>query len=377
MSDRVTKKIAVLPGDGIGPEVVAQALKVLKALEEKYGHDFELGFGDIGGIAIDKTGSPLPPETVEIAEKSDAVLLGAVGMPKYDNNPNARVRPEQGLLGIRKALDLYLNVRPVTVLPSMAQDSVLKPEVISNVDFTIYRELSSGIYFGDKQEVDESADERVAWDVCKYTEKEVRRILKRAFKAARTRRGELCVVDKANVLASSRLWRKTAQSMAEKYDDVKVSYMFVDNAAMQLVLNPGQFDVIATSNMFGDILSDLASAMAGSLGMLPSASLGGHSALFEPVHGSYPQAAGKDIANPLATILSVQLMMEYFGLYQEGRDIQEAIKKLLAKGIGTPDMHPEHEYGCAHVGDILSYIIADGDFEMRDNRQGQGASTII
>lgn len=372
------KNIVVLPGDGIGPEVVHQGVKVLRAIAEKYGHEFNFEKGLIGGEAIEKTGTPLPPETVAICEKADAVLLGAVGMPKYDNDPSATVRPEQGLLGIRKALDLYLNVRPVIIIDQMANQSALRKELISGTSFTIYRELSSGIYFGKRKEASiNSKGEMSASDLCRYTKPEVARVLKAAFKSARKRKGKLCVVDKANVLASSRLWRKVAMDMESKYPDVSVSYMYVDNAAMQLVQNPSQFDVIVTSNMFGDILSDLSSAIVGSLGLLPSASIGTHSALFEPVHGSYPEAMGKDIANPIATILSVKLMLEYFGLVEEAEDIKNSINECIKKGVGTPDMNPAHEYGCAFMGDIISLIILEGEFELNDHRVDESMSTII
>jgi len=378
VSNAVKKNIAVLPGDGIGPEVVHQAIKVLRAIAEKYGHDFQFKKALIGGEAIHKTGIPLPPETVEACEQADAILLGAVGMPKYDNDPNATVRPEQGLLGLRKTLDLYLNIRPVIVIDQMVDQSVLKADVIRGTSFTIYRELSSGIYFGKKKE--SSTDpygETSASDLCKYTRSEVTRVLKAAFKAARKRKGKLCIVDKANTLASSRLWRKVAIEMESKYPAVSVSYLYVDNAAMQLVLNPSQFDVIVTSNMFGDILSHLSSAIVGSLGLLPSASIGRHSALFEPVHGSYPEALGKDIANPIAAILSARLMLEHFGMVDEANDVKNAINECIKQGVGTPDMKPEHEYGCALMGDIISLIILEGEFKIKEHRAGESVSTII
>ena len=378
VSNIMRKNIVVLPGDGIGPEVVHQAVKVLRAIGEKYGHEFLFKRELIGGDAIDKTGMPLPPETVLACEQADAVLLGAVGLPKYDNDPNATIRPEQGLLGIRKALDLYLNIRPVNVIDQMVDQSVLKSDVISGTSFTIFRELSSGIYFGKKKESSANSEGVIsASDLCKYTKPEVVRVLKAAFKSARKRKGKLCVVDKANILASSRLWRKVAIEMESEYPDVNVTYMYVDNAAMQLVQDPSQFDVIVTSNMFGDILSDLSSAIVGSLGLLPSASIGTHSALFEPVHGSYPEAAGKDNANPIATILSVKLMLEYFGLIEEAEEIKSAINECIKKGIGTPDMHPAHEYGCAFMGDIISLIILEGEFEIKDHHVGESRSTII
>ena len=375
MPDVKHRKIAVLPGDGIGPEVVKQAIKALRAIGEKYNYTFEFDKGFIGAEAIDETGEALPAETIALCESADAILLGAVGLPKYDNDPDARVRPEQGLLALRKALGLYLNIRPIHVMPTMAKHSVLKPEVIGDASFVIYRELSSGIYFGEKNELAEGGID--ASDLCKYSVAEVERVVRDGFTAARARNGKLCVVDKANVLATSRLWRKVALGLQSQYPDVEVSYMYVDNAAMQLVLNPTQFDVIVTSNMFGDILSDLSSAIAGSLGLLPSASIGSGTALFEPVHGSYPQAMGKDIANPIATILSVAQMMDYFEDHAAGDDIRRAVNLCVEKGLGTPDMHPEHELGCAHLGDMIALAITEGDFQLKQDRTSTGVSTII
>jgi len=375
MSEQITKKIAVLPGDGIGPEVTHQAVKVLHAIEERFGYKFEFSKALIGACAIDQTGSPLPQETIDLCESADAILLGAVGAPKYDNDPDAKVRPEQGLLGLRKSLGLYLNIRPMKVYEQMVQHSNLKAEVISGVDLTIYRELGSGIYFGEKEELAEGSSH--ASDLCLYTVEEVERVVRDAFKAARKRRGKLCVVDKANVLASSRLWRKTARRLADENPDVEVSYMYVDNAAMQLVLNPGQFDVIVTSNMFGDILSDLASTIGGSIGLLPSASIGTGPALFEPVHGSYPEATGKDIANPLAMILSVAQMLDHFGLAEAAQTVRYGVEDCLNKGLGTPDLHPEHEVGCAHLGDMVSVAVHDGKIQLKQSGTSTGVSTII
>ncbi len=378
MADKVTKRIAVLPGDGIGPEVVHQAIKALKAVEDKFGHKFEMERGSIGGEAIEKYGSPLPESTVELCAKSDAVLLGAVGMPKYDNDPSATVRPEQGLLGLRKVLDVYINIRPVEIFSTIKDQSSLKTELLNDVDFVIYRELGSGIYFGERQEGTEQPDgTTVAYDICSYSDKEIRRVVKEAMKAARRRKGKVCVVDKANVLASSRLWRKTATEVAANYPDIEVSFMFVDNAAMQLVLQPAQFDVIVTSNMFGDILSDLGSAITGSLGVLPSASIGDSSALFEPVHGSYPQAAGKDIANPIATILSASQMLDYFGLKKEALAVRTAVRHCVNLGLGTPDMHPVHELGCGQLGDMIAMAIHEGEIELKQFQRSAGVSTII
>ncbi|MDX1478216.1 MAG: 3-isopropylmalate dehydrogenase [Saprospiraceae bacterium] len=374
MTDRI-REIAVLAGDGIGPEVMRQGLRVLQAVTEKYGYAFNLSSALIGGAAIAKTGSPLPPETLELCDGADAVLLGAVGLPEYDQDPNITVRPEQGLLGLRKALQLYLNIRPVTIFPSMVEQSVLKPQVLNDVDFVIYRELSSGIYFGEKHEASETSPN--ASDLCAYTSEEIHRVVTRAFAAAESRRGQLCLVDKANVLATSRLWRQVTMRLAADHPAVTVDYMYVDNAAMQLVLNPRQFDVIVTSNMFGDILSDLASAIVGSIGLLPSASIGTGTALFEPVHGSYPQAAGKDIANPLAMILSVAMMLEHLGLSDAAADVREAVRRCTDKGIGTSDMHPEHECGCSKMGELIAHMVADEDFRLNVGKKGAISDTII
>ncbi|MDX1938244.1 MAG: 3-isopropylmalate dehydrogenase, partial [Flavihumibacter sp.] len=314
------KKIAILNGDGIGPEVTAQSIKVLNAVAQQYGHQFEYKEALIGADAIDKTGSALPAETVDICLDSDGVLFGAVGHPKYDNDPAAKVRPEQGILGIRKALQLFANIRPITTYPSLQHLSPLKPKQLEGVDCIIFRELTGGIYFGKKQT---SEDGTYASDECSYSQPEIERIAHLAFQYAQKRRKKLTLVDKANVLDTSRLWRKTVQAIAAQYSDVAVDYMFVDNAAMQLIINPKQFDVILTENMFGDIISDEASVLAGSLGMLPSASVGNGTALFEPIHGSYPQAAGKDIANPLGSILSAAMLLDHFGLQKEAAAVRE------------------------------------------------------
>lgn len=378
MGDSVSRNIAVLPGDGIGPEVIHQAVKSLRAVEDRFGHKFNLERGSIGGEAIEKSGTPLPESTIELCTKSDAVLLGAVGMPKYDNDPSATVRPEQGLLGLRKVLGVYINIRPVEIFSTIKDQSSLKAELLEGVDFVIYRELGSGIYFGERQEAKAQEDgTSVAYDVCSYSDHEIRRVVKEAMKAARRRKGKVCVVDKANVLASSRLWRKTAAEVAANYPDVDVSFMFVDNAAMQLVLQPAQFDVVVTSNMFGDILSDLGSAITGSLGVLPSASVGDRSALFEPVHGSYPQAAGKDIANPIATILSVSQMLDYFGLKTEALAVRTAVRHCVSLGLGTPDMHPVHELGCGQLGDMIAMAVHEGEIELKQFQRSTGVSTII
>ena len=307
------KKIAILNGDGIGPEVTGQSIRVLNAVAERFGHIFEYHEALIGADAIDKTGTALPSETIDICLDCDAVLFGAVGHPKYDNDPNAKVRPEQGILGIRKALQLFANIRPVTTYPTLQHLCPIKPKNMEGVDFIIFRELTGGIYFGKKQTAEDGSS---ASDECSYTKEEIARISHLAFQYAQKRRKKLTLVDKANVLETSRLWRKTVQEMTAQYKDVAVNYMYVDNAAMQIILNPRQFDVILTENIFGDIISDEASVLSGSLGLLPSASLGSGSALFEPIHGSYPQAAGKDIANPLGSILSAAMLLDYLKMPQ-------------------------------------------------------------
>ena len=367
-------KIAVLPGDGIGPEVIQQGLKVLNAIEERFGHSFQLHFADIGGVAIDKTGNPLPEKTIETCLAADAVLFGAIGDPKYDNDPSSKVRPEQGLLGIRKALGLFCNIRPVIIFPNLKHLSPIKESYLRDVDFVIYRELISGIYFGKKGRKN---DGKTAFDTCIYRTTEIERIGQLAFQHAMRRRKKVTLVDKANVLESSRLWRETIQKMATAYPDIEMDYMFVDNAAMQLVLNPSQFDVILTDNMFGDILSDESSVLAGSLGLIPSSSIGSKTSLFEPIHGSFPQGAGKDIANPIATVLSVAMMLDHLGLHAESNIIQKAVNHLLKAKIGTPDLKTDKIYSCSKVGDVLEALISSEEVKWDQQKFEEGSSTII
>ncbi len=362
----VTKKIAVLAGDGIGPEVMAQGVKVLKAIEDKYGHTFHLKKSMIGGCAIDKTGNPLPEETLEIALDADAVLLGAIGTPKYAD-PTLKVRPEQGLLGLRKALGLYANIRPIKAYDKLVGLSPIKNERIQGADFVIFRELTGGIYFGDNDRNDTNT---MAYDTMTYHDYEIERIAHAAFKTAMNRRRELCLVDKANVLESSRFWRETVDRVAKDYPDVTLSYLYVDNAAMQLILNPTRFDVMLTANLFGDILSDEASVIGGSLGLLPSASIGNKRCLFEPVHGSFPEGAGKDIANPTAMILSVAMMFDHLELYQEAKDIYDAIDECMDKSIMTPDLNPEVSYSCSQFGDIVQAIISGDEINIKSVQEG-------
>ncbi|MBN1985560.1 MAG: 3-isopropylmalate dehydrogenase [Prolixibacteraceae bacterium] len=344
--------IAILPGDGIGPEIVEQAMKVVKAVAQKFNHELAYEYGLTGAAAIDKVGDPYPAETHELCMKSDAVLFGAIGDPKFDNNPKAPVRPEQGLLAMRKKLGLYANIRPVETFESLLHKSPLRRELVEGANFVCIRELTGGIYFGEKGRKDNG---NTAFDTNTYTREEIERILKLAYEFAGKRNNKLTVVDKANVLESSRLWREVAQEMAPGYPDIKTEYMFVDNAAMQIIQWPKNFDVMVTENMFGDILTDEASVITGSLGLLPSASIGIHTSVFEPIHGSYPQAAGKDIANPIATILSAAMMFEYaFNLTGEGKIIRDAVAASLAEGYVTVDIAEGKSYKTSEVGDWIA-----------------------
>jgi 3-isopropylmalate dehydrogenase len=350
--------VAVLPGDGIGPEIVEQALKVTNAICARFGHELNTKTGLVGAVAIDETGNPYPDETHQLCMDSDAVLFGAIGHPRFDNDPSAKVRPEQGLLAMRKKLGLYANIRPTITFPSLLDMSPLRRDRIEGADFVAIRELTGGIYFGQPQ--GRSEDGNTAYDTSIYTRAEVERILKLAFEFAMQRRKKLTIVDKANVLATSRLWRTISQEMAPKYPEVEVEYMFVDNAAMQIIQWPKRFDVMVTENMFGDILTDEASVISGSLGLLPSASIGIHTSVFEPIHGSYPQAAGKNIANPCATILSAAMMFEYaFKLQDEAALITEAVNASIEAKAVTEDLAGEggKALGTDEVGDwIVEYI---------------------
>ncbi len=348
--------VGILPGDGIGPEIMEQAKKILLAVEKMGNHAFHCEEGYIGGVAIDRTGNPFPDETYELCKRSDAVLFGAIGEPKYDHDPKAKIRPEQGLLAMRKKLGLFANIRPVRSFRSLAQKSPLRSDLIDNIDFVVIRELTGGIYFGEPR--GRSEDGKTAFDTCLYTRDEVHRILELAFTYARNRKNKVTVVDKANVLATSRLWRETAQKLHAENSDIQMEYMFVDNAAMQLIQYPKQFDVIVTENMFGDILTDEASVITGSLGLLPSASVGLLTSVFEPIHGSYPQAAGKNIANPLGMILSTALMLDVaFNLHAESDRIVEAVEKSLEEGVVTEDIADQKPYSTSEVGDwVAGYI---------------------
>ena len=349
----MTKTIVVIESDGIGPEVTRQSVKILNAVAEKFNHEFDYQYCLMGAVAIDKTGNPLPDETIEACLNSDAILFGAIGHPKYDNDPSAKVRPEQGLLKLRRSLQLFANIRPITVYPSLHHLAPLKSSILEDVDFVIFRELTGGIYFGKKELSEDGAQ---AIDECIYTKKEIERVADLAFQFAQKpgRRKKLTLVDKANVLETSRLWRRTVQEVAKRHASVKVDYLFVDNAAMQIIQNPKQFDVILTENMFGDIISDEASVLSGSLGLLPSASVGMGTVLFEPIHGSYPQAAGKDIANPLGSILSAAMMLEYLGMTDEARLVREAVNWTLENSFVTKDLDPVNFYFTSTIGELIT-----------------------
>ncbi len=357
--------IALIPGDGIGPEVIEQAKKVLSSISQKYDVEFNYTEVLLGGAALDKTGVPLPEETVNICKQSDAVLLGAVGGEKWDKLPG-HLRPEAGLLGIRKALEVFANLRPAILFSQLKDASTLKPEVLGDgLNIMVVRELTGDVYFGEKKR-EGQGKEMKAWDTALYSVAEVERIARKAFEIARGRNKKLTSVDKANVLESSRLWRETVCKVAEDYPDVELNHMYVDNAAMQLIRNPKQFDVIVTTNMFGDILSDEASMLTGSLGMLPSASLGeGSLGLYEPVHGSAPDIAGQDKANPIATIMSVAMMLRYSLNMEEGAaDIEQAVTKVLDQGYRTADiMQPGMTLvGTEKMGDLIAkYVLNPED----------------
>lgn len=349
-------RIALLSGDGIGPEIIDQAKKVVLAIAKKFGHNIQFTPALVGAIAIDETGNPFPDESFELCCSSDAVLFGAIGDPKYDNDPKAKIRPEQGLLTMRKKLGLYANVRPVNTFRSLIERSPIRQELIEDVDIMVVRELTGGIYFGEKGRSD---DGNTAFDTNIYTRQEIERIVRLACKYAMNRSKKLTVVDKANVLETSRLWRETARDIVKQFPEIDTSYMFIDNAAMQLIQNPKQFDVIVTENMFGDILTDEASVITGSLGLLPSASIGKLTSVFEPIHGSYPQAKGKNIANPLGMILSAAMMFEYeFLLNSEAKLIREAVSSSLENEFSTEDISGKNPKKTSEVGDwIVNYIL--------------------
>ena len=348
----MNKKITVLPGDGIGPEVVREAIKSLDAIAKRFGHQFEYQEGLVGAAAIDVTGNPYPQETHDLCLWGDAILFGAIGDPKYDNDPSAKIRPEQGLLEMRSALGLYANIRPVKSYDSLLNASPLRADIVKGVDFVVVRELVSGIYFGKPR--GRSEDGKHAFDTCEYTEAEILRITEKAFQYAQNRNKKVTLLDKANVLATSRLWREVVAKYASNHPDITLETSYIDSAAMRVIQNPRSFDVILTGNMFGDIISDEASVITGTLGLLPSASIGEKAALYEPIHGSYPQAKGKNIANPMATILSAAMMLEYsFGWLEEAKAIETAVEKALEDSIVTEDIE-KGSYSTSQVGDAIA-----------------------
>ncbi len=347
-------KIAILPGDGIGPEIMKQGVAVLDTVAKKFGHEFEYQEAICGAHAIDEVGDPFPEDTFKICMDADAVFFAAVGDPRFDNNPILKVRPEAGLLAMRKQLGLFANIRPVATFDCLLHKSPLKDELLRGADFIVIRELTGGMYFGEKYQ-----DNDKAYDTDIYYRHEIERILKVAFEYAQKRRKHLTVVDKANVLASSRLWRQIAKEMESQYPDVTTDYMFIDNCSMRVLTEPTFFDVIVTENTFGDILTDETSCITGSMGLQPSASLGEHTPLFEPVHGSWPQAAGKNLANPVAQILSAAMLLEHFGLEREGEIIRKAVDASLQANVRTPEIQIEggQHYGTTEVGEwIVNYI---------------------
>ncbi|WP_435414418.1 3-isopropylmalate dehydrogenase [Polaribacter aestuariivivens] len=369
--------IAVIPGDGIGPEVTNQAKKALDAVAEVYDHIFLYKEAQMGASAIEASGNPLPEETIEICKKADAILFGAIGDPKYDKDPSLKIRPEQGLLQLRKELDLFSNINPVKAYDQLIKNSPLRREIIKGTDILIFREITAGIYFGKKET---SQDGKNAYDVCSYSVDEISRIAHLAFKAAQGRKKKVTLIDKSNVLETSRLWRKTVTEISKEYKNVKLEYLYADNAAMKLILNPKKFDVILTENFIGDIISDEASVISGSIGLLASSSIGDQNALFAPVHGTFPEAKGKDIANPLASILSVALMLEHLGLHEEADAIERAVEKSLDLNITTEDIKGKNKYPAktSKVGDFIAdYILNQDDSNLNFINIHVGQSTII
>ncbi|MBK0368423.1 3-isopropylmalate dehydrogenase [Flavobacterium agrisoli] len=369
-------KIAVLAGDGIGPEVVLQAKKALQAIASVYEHDFIFEEALIGATAIERTGNPLPQQTLNLCLNTDAVLLGAIGDAKYNDNFDVKVRPEQGLLKLRKELGLFTNIRPIKPYRPLLNASPLKREIIQDTNFIIYRELTGGVYFGEKTTNEAGT---YASDLCEYSENEIARIAHLAFQAAQKRKNKVTVVDKANVLETSRLWRKVVKEVGLSYPSVALDFLFVDNAAMQLIINPKKFDIILSENLFGDILSDEASVITGSIGLLASASLGDKKALFEPIHGTYSRAKGKNKANPIASVLSAAMMLEFFGLQTEADKVYEAVEKSIEYQVVTSDLKPDSNFGTNEVGDFISNYILNKDDLLYFNNDNVhiGQSTIV
>ena len=359
------KNIAVIKGDGIGPEVTQQSVKVLAAIAERFNHQFEFTYCLMGAVAIDKTGNSIPVETLEVCLSSDAILLGAIGHIKYDNDPEAKITPEEGLLKLRKVLQLFANITPVNLYPTLHHLSPLKSKNVEGVDFIIYRELAGGIYYGDKQQDDSN---NWASDLSKYSRVEIERVAHLAFKSAQKRKKKLTLVDKANVLETSKLWRKVVQDIALQYKDVKLNVLFAENAVMQMMLNPKQFDVILTENLLGDILTNEASAICGSVGLLPSASVGNSIALFEPFLGPCTHIAGKDISNPIGAILSAAMMLDYFNLNKEAQLVRDAVKWTISSLFVSKDIDPINFYFTSTIGELVSEYIG-GRISGRVNKE--------
>ena len=351
------RNIAILDGDGIGPEVMKEAIKVLNIVSKYSDISFDFNYSKIGASAIKEYGNPFPEITKNLCDNSDAILFGAIGDPSFDNDPNAKIRPEDGLLEMRQFLGLYANVRPIKTYNALLDYSPIKKNIIEGTDFIVFRELTGGIYFGKKGK---SKSGNSAYDTCSYSKDEILRVSHLAFKEASKRKNKLTLVDKANVLSTSKLWRETIKSLEKNYSSVEVSYLFVDNAAMKIITNPSDFDVILTENMFGDILTDESSVITGSLGMLPSASIGNKLSLYEPIHGSYPEATGKNIANPMAMILSLAMMLKLsFNLNKESDIIESSVNDALQAGIMTKDINSSYYYKTSEVGDWISKKVED------------------
>ncbi len=368
------KKIAMLPGDGIGPTIIHQTKKVLDAIADTYDHQFDYCYTSIGASAIKQFGDALPDFTLETCQNSDATIIGAVGHPKYDNDWTNRNTPDEGLLRLRKALGLYCNIRPVRTFPRLLHISPLKEEIIKKVDIVIFRELSSGLYYGEKGRTSKFT---AAFDQCFYTKEEIVRIAKRAFEAALNRKKIVTLVDKANVLETSRLWREVVHEVAKYYPLVTLKTKFIDHAVADMTLAPSQYDVILTSNLFGDILSDAAGVITGSVQLIPSGSFGNQHAVFEPIHSAYPEKMERVYANPIANILSASMMLDYFEMREEAKAIRSAVTKVLKRGIGTPDLNLSSKLSSAEVGDIIASYIADGEFKQNNSSLDQSMSTII
>ena len=368
-------KIAVLSGDGIGPEVILQAKKALYAIAVVFDHEFVFEDALIGAYAIEKTGNPLPEQTLNLCLNTDAVLMGAIGDIKYDHNSNTKLRPIDGLLRLRQALGLYANIRPIKPYRDLLDLSPLKRKIIEDTDFVIFREISGGSYFTEKK-INEQGT--VASDLCEYTEDEIIRITHLAFKTAQKRRNKVTLVDKANILETSKLWRKIVTEISDSYPEVETEFLFVDDAAMKIIINPKQFDVILTENLFGDILSDEASVITGAIGLLPSASLGNSTALFKPIHGSFSEAKTKNIANPIASILSAAMLLEHFGLHLESEKLYEAVDKAIELNVVTADLNPYSKFGTNEVGDFISnFILSKDDLYFKSDNVYIGQSTSV